>query len=103
MYVEYFVPWLIIWGLIFVNTTLPEICFDLQNDLWNESFLTLSSSHGYNFQLAGDAANFVPQKLFPWLLIQPSFSQSTLSSGLTWVSGFHISQDLEEKKVIIRS
>ena len=33
MYVEYFVPWLIIWGLIFVNTTLPEICFDLENDL----------------------------------------------------------------------
>ena len=46
--------------------------------------------------IAGDAANFVPQKLFPWLVIQPSFSQSTLSSGLTWVSGFHISQDLEE-------
>ena len=103
MHVEYFVPLLIIWGLIFVNTTLPVICFDLEKYLWNESFLTLSSSHGYNFQLAGDAAIFVPQKLFPWLFIQPSFSQSTLSSGLTWVSGFHISQDLEEKKVIIRS
>ena len=33
MHVEYFVPWLIIWGLIFVNTTLPVICFDLENDL----------------------------------------------------------------------
>ena len=57
--------WFIIWGLIFVNTTLPVICFDLENGLGNESFLTLSSSRGYNFQLAGDAANFVPQKLFP--------------------------------------
>ena len=26
MHVEYFVPWLIICGLIFVNTTLPVIC-----------------------------------------------------------------------------
>ena len=34
MHVEYFVPWLIIWGLIvFLNTTLPVICFDLENDL----------------------------------------------------------------------
>ena len=67
MHLKYFVPLLIIWGLIFVNTTLPVICFNLENDLWNESFLTLSSSHGYNFQLAGDAANFVAQKLFPYI------------------------------------